>query len=260
VRNLKLLVQFDGTDFAGWQRQDDQRTVQGVLEEALARMLREPTKATASSRTDAGVHALALPVGVRTGADLPLKAFVFGLDSLLPDDVRVLSAEEVPEGFNARFSTLGKTYRYRIQGGRVLLPLERRYAWHVPLPLDLDAIREGARALVGEHDFTSFRSVQCDAASPVRCVTRLDVVEERPGIVAIEIRANGFLRNMVRIVAGTLVQVGLGRRPPAWVAEVLAARDRRVGGMTAPPRGLFLVEVEYPADGVTGWNMRPAVI
>lgn len=258
MRNIKLLVQFDGTDFAGWQRQDGQRTVQGVLEQALAGLLRTPVKATASSRTDAGVHALALPVGFRTDANLPLKAFVFGLDSLLPDDVRVLSAEEVPDGFNARFSTLGKTYRYRIQGGRVRLPLERRYAWHVPLPIDLEAVRAGASVLLGEHDFTSFRSVQCDAASPVRCVTRLDVVEERSGIVAIEIRANGFLRNMVRIVAGTLVQVGLGRRPPSWIADVLAARDRRVGGITAPPQGLFLVEVEYPPDGVSGWNVRPA--
>ncbi len=247
LRNVRLTIQFDGTDFCGWQAQAQGRTVEGVLGEALARLLAgERVTLHSSSRTDSGVHALAMPVGFRTASRLPLKAFVLGLNSLLPDDVRVLEARDAAPAFHARFSTRSKTYLYRIQNGRVALPLERRTSWNVRPPLDLEAMREAAGFLVGRHDFSAFRAALCDAASPVRTLTRCEVSGEVPGLVSVVVTADGFLRNMVRILVGTLVQVGTGRRPPSWVREVLEGRDRRRSGPTAPPQGLFLREVEYP--------------
>lgn len=246
-RNVRLTIQFDGTDFCGWQAQAEDRTVQGVLEEALARLLDgERVTLHSSSRTDSGVHGLAMPVSFRTGSRLPLKAFVLGLNSLLPEDVRVLEARDVAPTFHARFSTRSKTYLYRIQNGRVALPLERRTSWNVRPPLDVEAMAEAAGFLVGRHDFSAFRAAHCDAASPVRTLTRCEVGGEAPGLVTVVVTADGFLRNMVRIIVGTLVQVGAGRRPPSWVREVLEGRDRRLSGPTAPPQGLFLHGVVYP--------------
>jgi len=251
-RTIRLILQFDGTDFCGWQMQDAERTVQGVLSEALQRLIGCP-KVTlhSSSRTDSGVHALAMPVHFRTESTLPLKAFVLGLNSLLPDDLRVLQAREMDPSFHARFCARSKTYRYRIQNGRVAWPIERRYAWNVRPPLRPEPMREAAASLVGRHDFSAFRAAYCDAASPVRTITACEVFEERAGLLVVRVTADGFLRNMVRILVGTLVQVGLAKRPPEWVAEVLAARDRRLAGPTAPPQGLFLERVEYaaPYDG-----------
>ncbi len=247
ARNVRLTIQFDGTVFCGWQAQAGDRTVQGVLQEALARLLGgERVTLHASSRTDSGVHALAMPVSFRTASDLPLKAFVLGLNSLLPDDVRVLEARDADPAFHARFSARSKTYLYRIQNGRVALPLERRTSWNVRPPLDVAAMAEAARLLVGRHDFSAFRAAGCDAASPIRTLTRCEVGREARGFVTVVVTADGFLRNMVRIVVGTLTLVGAGRRPPSWVREVLEGRDRRASGPTAPPQGLFLVSVEYP--------------
>ncbi len=247
LRNIRLTIQFDGTDFCGWQAQAEERTVQGVLTEALTRLLGgEQVVLHSSSRTDSGVHALAMPVSFRTKSPLPLKAFVLGLNSLLPDDVRVLEARDAHPSFHARFSTRFKTYLYRIQNGRVALPLERRLSWNVRPPLDVDRMREAARSLLGRHDFSSFRAAQCDAASPERTVTRCEVGWERPGIVTVLVTADGFLRNMVRIIVGSLVEVGVGKRPPSWLQEVLESRDRRLAGPTAPAQGLFLYAVEYP--------------
>lgn len=245
MRNIRLTLQFDGTEFCGWQIQDGQRTVQGDLTAALRRMTGTDVSVVASSRTDSGVHAIAMPVSFRLETNLPLKAFVLGLNALLAHDVRVVDAIEVPPDFHARFSAKEKTYVYRVQNGRVALPLERRFAWHVPEPLDFDAMRDAALRLVGTHDFSAFRSAHCDAVSPVRTLARVDLSHERPGILAIEVESGGFLRNMVRILAGTLVTVGRGKRPPSWVDELLAHGDRTRGGQTAPPQGLFLKSVRY---------------
>jgi len=245
MRNIRLILQFDGTDFSGWQYQDNARTVQGELITAMKSLTGQHVTLYSSSRTDAGVHAFAMPVSFRLDTTLPHRAFVFGLNSALPLDVRVLTAEDVPDDFHARFSAIGKTYRYRIQTGPMALPLERRIAWHVPIPPDLDRMREAAASMIGQHDFSAFRSAQCDAASPVRTLRLITVERERPGIVAVEVEAGGFLRNMVRIIVGTLVSVGVGRHPPSWVSELLEHGDRRQGGMTAPAKGLFLKEVRY---------------
>jgi tRNA pseudouridine38-40 synthase len=246
MRNLRLILQFDGTDFSGWQYQDNARSVQGDLAKALKTLTGEHVILHSSSRTDSGVHAMAMPVSFRLDTTLPLKAFVLGLNSKLPHDLRVLSAVDMDLDFNARFSAIGKTYVYRVQCGRVALPMERRTAWHVPVPLRLDLMREAALLLPGEHDFSAFRSSQCSAASPVRTLRSVTVVEERPGIIAIEVEGGGFLRNMVRIIAGTLVDVGRCNHPPSWITELLKHGDRQQGGMTAPGKGLFLKEVQYP--------------
>jgi tRNA pseudouridine38-40 synthase len=246
VRNLKLVIQFDGGDFHGWQWQDNLRTVQGELFRGLQSLTKRDVTLHSSSRTDAGVHAEAMPVSFRLDTTLPHRAFVLGLNSVLPLDLRVLSCEDVPPDFHARFSATGKTYRYRVQTGPVALPLLRRTAWHVPLHPALDAMRDAAARLVGEHDFNAFRSVHCDARSPVRVLRRMEVIDEGPGRIAFEVEAGGFLRNMVRILAGTLVDVGTGRHPPSWVSELLEHGDRRRGGMTAPAHGLTLVSVTYP--------------
>lgn len=247
MRNLRLLIQFDGTDFCGWQMQATDRTVQGELTAALGRLLGQPVTLNSSSRTDAGVHALEMPVNFRVDTALPLKAFVLGLNSLLPPDLKVLDALDVPWDFHARFSARGKTYVYRVLTGRIPLPMERRTAWHVPVPLDLPAMQDAASRLVGRHDFSAFRAAHCDAASPVKEVRKVEVRWERPGeLLAIEVEARSFLRNMVRILAGTLVDVGAGRHAPGWVTELLEHGDRTRGGQTAPARGLFLVKVHYP--------------
>ncbi len=245
MRNIRLTIQFDGADFCGWQIQLDQRTVQGDLTAALCRLTGADVSLTASSRTDSGVHALAMPVSFRLDTQLPLKAFVFGLNTMLRPDVRVLDAIDVPPDFHARFSAKEKTYVYRIQNGRVALPLERRHAWHVPEPLDVTAMEDAAHRLIGTHDFSAFRSAHCDAASPVRTLVRMDLSHERPGILAVEVESGGFLRNMVRILVGTLVDVGRGRYPAEWVDELLAHGDRTRGARTAPPQGLFLKSARY---------------
>ena len=246
MRNIRLIIQFDGTDFSGWQYQDNARTVQGELITALKGLTGQHVTLYSSSRTDAGVHATAMPVSFRLDTTLPHRAFVMGLNSKLPLDVRVLTAEDVDAGFHARFSSLGKTYRYRIQTGSVALPMDRRIAWHVPIPPDLERMREAAALMIGEHDFSAFRSSQCDAASPIRALRRVGIETDRPDLIAVEVEAGGFLRNMVRIIVGTLVDVGIGRHPPAWVTELLTHGDRCKGGITAPAKGLFLKQVWYP--------------
>lgn len=254
MRNIKLVLQFDGTDFHGWQAQiKGVRTVQGELAAALKKLTGADVVLHSSSRTDAGVHAAAMPVNFHLDTNLPLRAFVMGLNSLLPPDLRVLTAQDVPESFHARFSALSKTYRYRLRSGPVALPLERRMVWQVRGGLDIETMRRAARHLVGEHDFSAFRAAHCDAASPVRRVLRLEIEQDESGVVSVWVRSNGFLRNMVRILVGSLVVVGLGRRDEEWIAQVLASRDRRLAGPTAPPYGLVLEEVEYPANSTDGW-------
>lgn len=248
MRNIKLLIQFDGTEFSGWQLQVADRTVQGVLEQALAELVGRPVRVYSCSRTDAGVHAIEMAVNFKLDTTLPLVAFHYGLNSLLPTDLQVVGAYDMPDCFNARFSSIGKTYVYRIQTGDTRMPLEARSAWHVRGNLDIDAMRRAASVMVGRHDFSAFRSAQCDAANPVRTVDSLTVEAKPDGIVEITIRARAYLRNMVRIIAGTLVDIGRGRKDVDWVLELFENRDRTKGGMTAPPQGLFLVKVHYAED------------
>lgn len=244
MRTVLLTLEYDGTDYVGWQVQPNGPSIQQALEKALSTLFKEPAKVTGAGRTDAGVHARAQAASVRTGKGLPLKAFVAGANSLLPKDIAVLSAQEREEGFDARRSARGKVYRYRICNRACRSPLERRYAWEVFQPLAVDAMERASRALLGRHDFSAFRASDCEAATTVREVRRLEVRREGE-IVLVEVEATAFLKHMVRNVVGTLVEVGLGRREEASVAQVLAGRDRVKAGATAPAHGLCLQQVFY---------------
>ena len=251
-RNLALVLEYDGTDLVGWQRQANGPSVQEALETALAAMTREPVTVVGASRTDAGVHALGQVASFHTRSSIPVDGFRRGLNGALPPAIAVRAAREVPPAFHARRSSLGKHYRYRLLARPDRSPLRGRTSWHRPYPLDLDAMRAAAAALVGEHDFSAFRAAGCQARTPTRQVTGLAVADPDPaGIVRIDVRGNAFLRNMVRILAGTLVEVGEGRRTVPEVAAALQSRDRTRAGVTAPAHGLVLVEVFYPENSST---------
>jgi tRNA pseudouridine38-40 synthase len=244
VRRIRLVVEYDGTDFAGWQRQRNGPSVQAALEDALGRMTGEAVVVTGAGRTDAGVHAMGQVAAFTTERAIPVVGFQRGLNALLPPSVSVVAAEEVPLAFDPRRHARGKLYRYRIWNAESRSPLEARTSWHVRAPLDEGAMREGARALVGEHDFVAFRAADCERRSTVRRIDRLDVDRAGP-LITVEIEATAFLKHMVRTIVGSLYDVGRGAHPPGWIGEVLEARDRRRAGPTAPPQGLMLVRVFY---------------
>lgn len=246
MRTILLSLEYDGTDYVGWQMQPNGRSIQAELERALGTILKEPVRVTGAGRTDSGVHAMGQAASFRTGRTIPLKAFVNGVNSLLPKDIAVTSAVEREEGFDARRSARGKIYRYRIVNRSCRSPLERRFAWEVFPGIDVDAMSRAACVLVGRHDFAAFRAADCEAATTVREVRRLEVVPDGARI-EVEIEATAFLKHMVRNVVGTLVEVGLGRRREDSVGEVLEGRDRTLAGATAPAHGLCLVRVFYEA-------------
>jgi len=244
---IRLTLEYDGTDFVGWQRQPNGRSVQEVLETALAELLGGPVPTAAAGRTDAGVHALGQLVAFDAPRPLPTKAYVRGLSSLLPPDVAVVAAEEAPEGFDPRRWATGKRYRYLVSRRACRAPLQRRTHWEVFTALDVGEMRAAAPALLGTHDFSSFRAADCEASHPRRTLRELTLHEEGE-VLRLEVEGTAFLKHMVRNIVGSLVEVGRGKRPPEWVGEVLAARDRTLAGPTAPAHGLTLVSVSY-GDG-----------
>jgi len=241
---VKLVLEYDGTDYVGWQVQPNGTSVQAVVERALGKLLGTPTPVEAAGRTDAGVHALGQVVAFSAQQALPMKAYVKGLSGLLPPDVAVVAAEEVPDGFDPRRHARGKRYRYRVCNRPVRSPLRRRTHWELFSTLDVLAMREATGHLLGRHDFSAFRASDCAAKTAVREVWRLDVVQGGDEL-AFVVEGSAFLKHMVRNLVGTLVEVGRGRRPPRWVAEVLASRDRGQAGPTAPAHGLVMEEVFY---------------
>jgi tRNA pseudouridine38-40 synthase len=244
-RNIRLLLEYDGTGYHGWQRQLDAATIQGVLEDAVARLTQERVAIIGSGRTDAGVHARGQVANFRTDSAIPLQAFHQGLNSLLPRDIAVLEASEAEPAFHARKSARAKTYEYRILNRPDRSPLYRHYAWWIAPRLDLAAMAEAAAALIGEHDFTAFRASGSDNINPVRRVLAADWREEPGGWLSFTITATGFLRGMVRSLVGTMVEVGRGKAPPSALAQLLTTGARHLAGSTAPPQGLYLVEVFY---------------
>ena len=248
MRTLKLTLAYDGTAYAGWQVQPGQRTLQGTLEAALARITRETFRVIASGRTDAGVHALGQVVSFHCESSLPPDVFHRALNAELPDDMAVLAVAEAPAGFHAIRDAVRKRYRYVLHDGPIHDIFQRHHVWHYRQPLDAAAMHRAAQALLGKHDFRSFESAWPQRTSSVRTVFDISVVRgisADENLIALEVEADGFLYNMVRAIVGTLVEVGRGTREESWPAEVLAAQDRRAAGMTAPPQGLFLLRVEY---------------
>jgi tRNA pseudouridine38-40 synthase len=251
VRTIKLIVAYDGTAYAGWQVQTGDRTVQEVLEAALAKVTGESIRVTASGRTDAGVHALGQVVGFRTASRLASEVLCRALNAELPRDVAVLEAAEAAEDFHATLHARRKRYRYAIDNSPVRDLFRRHYGWHYPAPLDAAAMDRAAQCLVGTHDFRSFQTSGSQRKTSVRTISEIGVRRgngSESRWIAIEVEADGFLYNMVRTIVGSLVRIGRGARPESWLAEVLAAADRRAAGPTAPPQGLFLVSVDYAAE------------
>ncbi len=244
MKNIKIILEYDGTGFSGWQFQPNRRTLQGEFEAAIRKISGEDLRVNASGRTDAGVHALGQTVNFKTGSEMDAAAWQGALNHFLPPEMRALEVAEVPEDFNARYSAKGKQYGYIILNRRVPSPLKRNYSWHVPVPLDLEAMKEGAIHLIGLHDFTSFRAVNSDTINPVRTLRTLEILPDGNRIF-FSLEADGFLRHMVRTVVGTLVEVGKGRFAPDDVKAMLEAKDRSKAGPTAPGQGLYLVSVQY---------------
>jgi tRNA pseudouridine38-40 synthase len=242
---VKLTLAYDGTRYSGWQVQPNGPSVQAEVEAALATLHKAPRRVTAAGRTDAGVHARAQVCSFPEERPLPLRAYVQGLNALLPADVAVAAASLEPEGFDARRSARGKRYRYRIENRATRFPIGRAYAWQLFRPLDPAAMAAAALPLCGRHDFAAFQASDCEARHAVRDLSRLEVIGDGRGTVEVVAEATAFVKHMVRNLVGTLVEVGLGKRPPAWAGEVLAGRDRTRAGPTAPPQGLCLEEVFY---------------
>lgn len=244
MKRIRLTVAYDGTNYHGWQIQNNGNTIEGELARALETFLGAPAEIIGASRTDAGVHALGNIAVFDTDARMPADKFAYALNHLLPEDIRIQRSEEVPADWHPRRVPCRKTYEYRIYRARFPMPVKRLYSYFTYLPLDPEPMREAAGYLVGEHDFTSFCAAGAQSETTVRTIYSLGIEEQGSDLV-IRVCGNGFLYNMVRIIAGTLMDVGTGRRAPDSVAEILAARDRTAAGPTAPPQGLTLVEYEY---------------
>ncbi|MFZ5816900.1 MAG: tRNA pseudouridine(38-40) synthase TruA [Bacillota bacterium] len=246
MRTIKLTLQYDGTHYAGFQRQPNGVTIQERLEEALRVITGEPAirLGAAAGRTDAGVHARGQVVHIRTASAIPLERWPHALNSRLPADIVVIGAEHAPDDFHARYWALEKRYRYTVEVAPFPSPLHRLYAFHWGRPLDLPLMREAAALLVGTHDFAAFRSTGGAAKSSTRTITRLELTEASP-FLHIDVAADGFLYNMVRILAGSLLEVGAGRRTPEDLRRALETGERRFAGKTLPPHGLCLEEVTY---------------
>ena len=245
---IKLVLEYEGTNYAGWQRQENAVTVQQAVEEALFAVTGERIAVHASGRTDSAVHALGQVAHFDTAARMDPDKFAYALNAHLPRDVRVLDSRRARDAFHARFDARGKLYRYDIHNAPHASAIHRHTRLHVHWPLDIEAMRKAARRVVGTHDFAAFRAAAGPSKrSTVRTVTRSEVLR-KGALVSYEIAGNGFLYNMVRILAGTLLEVGLGRRPPDAVSEALAGRERTLAGPTAPAYGLTLVRVFYGAE------------
>ncbi len=245
-RNIKIVLEYDGTNYHGWQSQagSGMQTIQETLEKALTLLSKEEGKVFSSGRTDAGVHALGQVINFQTRTAIPASAWAPALNQLLPSDIRALTSEEVPPEFHARYSAISKVYKYRILNRHAQTAIYRAYAWHVKRPLNVSSMRSAAAILLGKHDFSSFRGSGCTAKSPVRTLKSV-TIQKNGDFLELLFEADAFLQYMVRNITGTLVEVGLGRFNTNDMVKILEARDRSRAGKTAPPHGLYLLSVTY---------------
>ncbi len=254
MKRVRMVVAYDGTAYRGWQLQPNGITIEQVLNRELTALLKEPISVIGASRTDSGVHARGNVAVFDTENRMPADKICFALNQRLPEDIRVQSSEEVPADWHPRKANCTKTYEYKVLNRKISMPLERLYAHFCYFNLDLDKMREAAAYLVGEHDFKSFCTVRTQAEETVRTIYSLDITKQ-DDMITIRISGSGFLYNMVRIIAGTLLEVGMGAYLPEHVEEILDARDRQAAGRTAPARGLTLVSMEYQQE-LPDWHHR----
>jgi len=258
MRTIRLTIEYDGTAYSGWQRQPNGLTVQQVIEEALCQLLGEKVDLRSSGRTDAGVHAHGMPAAFQTATNLPLKAFVEGTNRFLPPDIAIREAIEVPAGFKPIGDALAKHYRYTILATSVRSPMRRFHAWHLREELDLEAMQAGAAYFVGRHDFAAFRASNCAAKTTIRRIDSVEVTRAGDAIL-IDVVGGGFLKNMVRVMVGTLVEIGRRRFVPEDITRLLQDGDRKKAGATAPACGLCLIKVFYPEAGEVMITSQPEV-
>lgn len=241
---VKLIVEYDGSRYAGWQRQPDQPTVQEAIETAIHQLTQQTVSVIGAGRTDSGVHALGQVVSFRIDRDWTPYEWTRGFNARLPQDIAVRSAAIMPDDFHARYSASGKLYEYRILNRSERPAIDRAYLWHVHKPLDQEAMNRAAALLIGSRDFTSFEGTLTDNEDPICHLQQLSLTRQGD-LLSIQVYADRFLKHMVRAIVGTLVEVGHGKRKPESLTDILAAKDRRIAGRTAPPQGLFLVRVDY---------------
>jgi len=244
MRNIKITLEYDGTDYYGWQRQKNALSIQGLVEKVLKKVLREKINLIGAGRTDSGVHAKGQVANFRTRSELSLERIQKALNANLPKDICIKRIKEAKKTFNARFDTVGKLYRYEIYSGGEKMPLSRRYSLQIPYKLDVKAMRKAITKLLGKHDFSSFRSSNSNTKTSVRTIKKVSVRKNARRII-IDIEADGFLYNMVRVIVGTLVEIGRGKLSPLSMRKILSARNRSLAGPTVPARGLMLIKVRY---------------
>lgn len=250
MRRVRLFIAYDGTDYCGWQIQPNGITIEEILNQKLSVITGEDIHVIGASRTDSGVHALGQVAVFDTESSIPPERMSYALNQKLPEDIVIVRSDEVSSDWHPRYQNeVIKTYEYHICNAPVPNPLKRRYSTHVSFPMDVEKMREGARYLVGEHDFVSFCNIRTNVEDTVRTVTDLTITQ-RGEDITIRITGNGFLYNMVRIIAGTLIRVGRGFYTPERVKEILEEKERTAAGGTAPPNGLVLVEVKYGEENI----------
>ena len=244
MRNIKLTIEYDGKEYNGWQKQPNKLNIQGEIEKAISNITGEEVELNASGRTDAGVHALGQVANFKTNSNLPIEKMAIAINSQVKNSIRIIKAEEIEESFHSRYNCKEKTYRYIINNSKYGSAIYRGMEYHIPIKLDIDKMQEAAKYFEGEHDFKGFKSSGTSSKSSIRTIYKAIVKKENERII-IELTGNGFLYNMVRIISGTLVDVGLGKINPNSIPEIIESKDRTRAGKTLPPQGLYLVEVKY---------------
>ena len=245
MRNIKLKIEYDGKEFNGWQRKRNKLNIQGNIEQAIKNVTGEEVDLTASGRTDAGVHAYGQVANFKTNSNIPIEKIPIALNTNLKKSIRIISAEEVDERFHSRLTCKRKTYRYVINNSEFASAIYRNLETHIPQKLNVEKMKEAVKYFEGEHDFKAFKASGTSSKSSVRTIYKAEVYEMPNNRIYIEITGNGFLYNMVRIIAGTLVEVGLEKIKPQEIKEIIDSKDRKRAGKTLPPNGLYLLKVEY---------------
>ena len=245
MRNIKLTIEYDGKDFNGWQKQPNKLNIQGSIEAAIKQITGEDVELTASGRTDAGVHAFGQIANFKTESNLPIDKFPIALNSNLKKSIRIILAEEVDERFHSRLSCKKKTYRYVINNLPVASAIYRNQETHIPQKLNIEKMKQAIKYFEGEHDFKAFKASGTSNNNSIRTIYKAEIIENNNGRIYIELTGNGFLYNMVRIIAGTIVDVGLGKTEPEKISEIINKGKRELAGKTLPPNGLYLMRVEY---------------